>query len=80
MALVEHGCHWNHVCFLWGVAEADETIECQTYKSVEHNQVAEVLNEINAQFAVRIKKWAVQESMELHVHTMAAGIWWARGY
>jgi hypothetical protein len=26
--------------------------------------VAEVLNEINAQFAVRIKKWAVQESVE----------------
>jgi hypothetical protein len=60
-ALVERGCHWNHVCFLWGVAEADETVEHQTYKSVEHSQVAEVLNEINAQFAVRIKKWAVQE-------------------
>lgn len=26
------------------------------HNSVEHNQVAEVLNEINAQFAVRIKK------------------------
>jgi hypothetical protein len=48
MALVERGCHWNHVCFLWGAAEADETIEHQTYNSVEHNQVAEVLNEINA--------------------------------
>lgn len=59
MARVEHGCHWNHVCFLWGAPEADETIEHETYDSVEHNQVAEVLNEINAQFAVRIKKWAV---------------------
>jgi len=44
------------VCFLRGAAEADETIEHQTYNSVEHNQVAEVLNEINARFAVRIKK------------------------
>jgi hypothetical protein len=50
--------------FFWGAAEADETIECETYNSIEHNQVAEVLNEINAQFAVRIKKWGVQESLE----------------
>jgi hypothetical protein len=64
MALVECGCRWNHVCFLWGLAEADETIEHQAYKSVEHNQVAEVLNEINAQFAVRMKKWTVQEFVE----------------
>ena len=79
MALVERCCYWNRVCFLWGAAEADETTEGQTYHSVENNQVAEVLNEMNAHFGVRIKKWALQESVELHVHTMAAVIWWAHG-